>query len=572
MKMNKIIRIWGTVFFFFVIYGVASAYNVSTAVQKKNMLLEEFTGIHCVYCPQGHAIADALVTSQQGKAFTIAIHAGSYAVPGTGEPDFRVDEGVAIDREFGISGYPAGTVNRRAYDGPMISNRSKWIKDAKTLHEEDAPVNLWIKSVFDGSNRQLTVTVEGYYTADVATNFNLLTVAITQNDIKGPQTGGLVSDDYNHRHALRGLLTPVWGDTIHAPQQGEYFTREYVRILPEAIKNVELKAEDLEIIAFVCSDKTDVLNVTGEKTELLNYYKPLNARLFAPKKDMTTTYALPYFETQLKNGSGDIVTTAEFQVMINNETETVEWNGSIAPYTTEAIQIPVTPYTFDPKRNVYEYQLVSVNGSAITDEPFKGTFTSPYETTAKIQVEIQTDLYADENQFFIKDLEGNIIREWGPYPTNKKAVYTENIELEVDKDYYFEVTDSWGDGIQNPPGFYKLYKEDGTEFAKNSSILKQGDKAFFHTTTTTAIASVYKQQETQVIVNSDRKTIEWQFKPGTTGKANVALYSTTGQRIWTQTLPANANGTISTASLPQGVYCLSIEHPTERKTIKIVIY
>mgnify|MGYP001317457731 FL=1 len=40
------------------IYG----YEVPTTVQKKNILLEEFTGIHCGNCPDGHAIANTLAT------------------------------------------------------------------------------------------------------------------------------------------------------------------------------------------------------------------------------------------------------------------------------------------------------------------------------------------------------------------------------------------------------------------------------------------------------------------------------------------------------------------------------
>ena len=32
------------------------AYEVSTEIQWKNVLLEDFTGIHCPNCPDGHII------------------------------------------------------------------------------------------------------------------------------------------------------------------------------------------------------------------------------------------------------------------------------------------------------------------------------------------------------------------------------------------------------------------------------------------------------------------------------------------------------------------------------------
>ena len=38
----------------------AGAYEVSTEVSKKNVLLEEFTGLYCGNCPDGHVMAEAM--------------------------------------------------------------------------------------------------------------------------------------------------------------------------------------------------------------------------------------------------------------------------------------------------------------------------------------------------------------------------------------------------------------------------------------------------------------------------------------------------------------------------------
>ena len=62
---------------------------VSTTPENKKVILEEFTGIHCVYCPEGHAIAQAIQNNNPGEVFLINIHVGSFAVPAAGEPDFR---------------------------------------------------------------------------------------------------------------------------------------------------------------------------------------------------------------------------------------------------------------------------------------------------------------------------------------------------------------------------------------------------------------------------------------------------------------------------------------------------
>ncbi len=82
---------------------------VSTTPQNRKVLLEEFTGIHCVWCPDGHKMANELKASKPAGSVVIAnIHTGGYAQPQTGEPDFRTAEGNAIaaipgHRNFRIS-------------------------------------------------------------------------------------------------------------------------------------------------------------------------------------------------------------------------------------------------------------------------------------------------------------------------------------------------------------------------------------------------------------------------------------------------------------------------------------
>ena len=46
---------------------------VGTDPENKNVILEEFTGIHCTYCPQGHQIAQGIQNSNPGVVL-INIH------------------------------------------------------------------------------------------------------------------------------------------------------------------------------------------------------------------------------------------------------------------------------------------------------------------------------------------------------------------------------------------------------------------------------------------------------------------------------------------------------------------
>ena len=59
----------------------ANAQNVSTTPENKNVILEEFTGIYCGYCPDGHRLAQELHDNNPGDVVLINIHTGSYATP-----------------------------------------------------------------------------------------------------------------------------------------------------------------------------------------------------------------------------------------------------------------------------------------------------------------------------------------------------------------------------------------------------------------------------------------------------------------------------------------------------------
>src|SRR5690606_12444019 len=69
---------------------------VSTEPENKKAILEEFTGVNCQYCPDGHVIADQILTENPGNAFAITIHQGGFATPSGSQPDFRTSWGNAI--------------------------------------------------------------------------------------------------------------------------------------------------------------------------------------------------------------------------------------------------------------------------------------------------------------------------------------------------------------------------------------------------------------------------------------------------------------------------------------------
>lgn len=542
-------------------------YQVSTDVQPKNILLEEFTGINCGNCPSAHKIAANLLLAQENTFYSIAIHSGYYASPFSDQPDFRTPEGEELDATFASgSGYPCGMINRHTFAGTSpIMSRSNWTLCAKEIHQENAPVNLYVTSTYSAADAQLTVHVEGYYTADVDAQQNLLTVALTQNNIRGPQSGGGVGSDYLHQHMLRDYLTPLWGDTISDCTEGSFFTKDYTYAVPENINDVAVDPAELEVIVFVANDKTDVLNVTGVKPVCEGLELPLAAEISAYRIPVQGTYGFNFYELYLRNKSNEPLTSALFDITVNGTTIQSSWEGEIAPLATSYIKIAIDQSSLIESSNDYSIHLTELNGESYDGNTIEGTFSAPAKTTPLTYIELRTDLYADENTWRIIDADGNVVYNFGPYETNLQKVYNEVAELESDKTYCFEVTDAWANGVQSPRGYYKLQDDSNGLVAQQLEITGHGYRSFFTTSITAGLQSLttpntfavaYDKQAQQITITPAMATQEYA----------VAIYDIAGLLI--------GQGTnVKAISIPShGIYIVQIVADQNINTFKLITY
>jgi hypothetical protein len=246
---------------------------VTTEPMPRNAVLEEFTGIYCQYCPDGHAIAADLLENNPGRMVVLGVHQGSFANPNGDDPDYRTDFGDALANQADVGGYPAGTVNRHEFDGMQQNggtamSRGSWGPATDLILQQMSPVNVGIQTSYEEATRELTVDVELYYTGDAVEASNFITVAITQNHVFGPQTGGGAGDNYEHMHMLRHFVTGQWGDEVSPTTAGTLIERTYTYTLPDAIREVELIPEDCEVAVFVTETTQEI--ITGDVVHLIN--------------------------------------------------------------------------------------------------------------------------------------------------------------------------------------------------------------------------------------------------------------------------------------------------------------
>lgn len=232
---------------------------VCTDPLPKNAILEEFTGMYCPNCPDGHAIAASILNENPGRAFTIAIHQGSFAVPSGNAPDYRTPFGDALAAQSGLTGYPMGTVNRHVFSGNNTAmGRGSWSSSAHAIMQEISPVNLGVISNYEPSTRTLTIEVELYYTSDAPASSNFINLALIQDSIYGPQSGGGAGNNYRHMHMLRHLITGQWGDEVTTTTQGSLVNRTYTYVVPESYNNIPAVVEHMEVLAFVTESHQEI--------------------------------------------------------------------------------------------------------------------------------------------------------------------------------------------------------------------------------------------------------------------------------------------------------------------------
>ena len=274
---------------------VCTAMNAQTLVDtvphNKNVVLEEFTGIHCTYCPDGHVMAQSIYGAYPQRVSLINVHTGGYANPSVGEPDFRTVFGSSLGSQSSLSGYPAGTINRHLFfnlsqNGGTAMSRGDWKLATIITLNELSPVNIGSIAQYDTITNELHIDVEIYYTDTQSVFLNYLNIAITQDSILGPQTGaqqfnsaaivpGPWSPTYSHQHMLRHLVTGQWGAVLDPITPGTFISRRYTWQVPLDINDITVLVEHLRVVSFITESSQEI--ITGTETSVTILPQPVSS-------------------------------------------------------------------------------------------------------------------------------------------------------------------------------------------------------------------------------------------------------------------------------------------------------
>lgn len=236
------------------------------------VLLEDFTGHTCGYCPRAHDKATDLQDLYGDNMVVIAVHAGDFAKVAPGfTRDFNTNLGTALYEAFDPPSFPIGLVNRRKFGASPLADEIDWGTHINTILSEAAKLRIELASSYDENSRQVEIETNLEYFTEGNAEHRLV-VLITEDSIIAKQKDYRLpapqyNENYVHNHVLRSVVTD--GNFGIQVKNGQIFLGEKIR----KTFSFELPNDHVDkhchIVAYVLDmDTQEILQV--EEIELMN--------------------------------------------------------------------------------------------------------------------------------------------------------------------------------------------------------------------------------------------------------------------------------------------------------------
>lgn len=222
---------------------------------KKRVLVEDYTGTWCGWCPRV-SYGMKLLSEQTDASVFVAIHR---APAGLQDP-YIYEDADELEVLINTPGYPKGFLNRLTqWEFPEPDNLSQAI--ALT---QGANPKLGLKMASVVESNQITLNVEALFANDFD-NLKLI-VYLLENGLKYDQVnytsyfgGENPIDDYEHNHTLRQTLTNIIGDDVDSSEskRGLEFSRTFSLEVPGTIEDIS----QVDFVAFFTDAEGHVINV-----------------------------------------------------------------------------------------------------------------------------------------------------------------------------------------------------------------------------------------------------------------------------------------------------------------------
>ena len=248
---------------------------------NRNVLIEDFTGHKCVFCPAAADLAYALHEANPTRVFTASIHSGPTGIgdfQSVSLPDYPIDftnpEGLEIGIYFGTNdggfpGNPRGPINRITSSGVIFQSPASWTSLTNAqLSGNDLKVNIQSKLNYYPSTKGAYLHAE-VEKLDASLADLGLVVYLIEDSLVGDQkmSDNSHNENYIHRDIMRKCIDgKAFGRTLKpADFVNNKVYADYSFVVPDQLDGVH-NPENMHLLLFVYDKLTqEIYQVVKQK-------------------------------------------------------------------------------------------------------------------------------------------------------------------------------------------------------------------------------------------------------------------------------------------------------------------
>jgi hypothetical protein len=250
------------------VYGPAPEF-VTLDNPTKNVLVEEFTGHLCGFCPPATAMLKSLDENLGARLVPITVHAGTLAAVTAApyETDFTTEAGNTYWAQLEGGFNPAARIDRIG----GVSNfyvDNQWTARIEEQLERAPRVAMQMITEYAAEDQNLNIHVHAQFLQSLQGRYQLIVLLLESHIISAQSDYSLDPStiyDYEHNHLLRTNVTNALGEPlITDPLNNDQVVKSYT--LPMSDVWVP---ENCSVVAFVIDPVTgEVINAVEDHVEL----------------------------------------------------------------------------------------------------------------------------------------------------------------------------------------------------------------------------------------------------------------------------------------------------------------
>ncbi len=227
---------------------VVNEHQIRPQYGRKMILIEQFTGDWCQYCPQGAADMQKTISEMRNPEMVCWIqhHAND---------KYTLTASTSLFNYFEVQRMPGCVIDRKEHNIPGGGYMFEFHPGAPTTDVlEDALytstlANISIEHKYNPETRVIDIKLRG---VSPEIDKIRLSAMLVQSGIIGSQMSG--GNDYEHKNMPRHMFTHWKGEAVTLDPTTRQFEKTIGYEIPEAFAGIDAVVENMDIIAYIAID------------------------------------------------------------------------------------------------------------------------------------------------------------------------------------------------------------------------------------------------------------------------------------------------------------------------------